>query len=110
MHNLSVVSIIPSLHVDAVNEIARLYGCGENNLSVKLIDVDNNIFYGCHAFWRPEDYNFFLDLEIRNQIIPADLLPSLDFLYERIVLDGEAIVNWNEALNELGLSVYQEEI
>ena len=38
MFNLSVVNIIPDAHKDAVNQIAALYDCGENNISVKLVD------------------------------------------------------------------------
>ena len=37
-YNLSVVNIIPDAHKDAINQIAELYGCGSNNLSVKLVD------------------------------------------------------------------------
>ena len=40
MFNLSVVNIIPDAHKDAVNAIAELYGCGENNLGVRLIGAD----------------------------------------------------------------------
>ena len=40
MFNLSVVNIIPDAHKYAVNQIAELYGCGENNLSVKLQGAD----------------------------------------------------------------------
>ena len=36
MFNLSVVTIIADEHRVAVNQVAALYGCGENNLSVKL--------------------------------------------------------------------------
>ena len=28
MFNLSVVSIVPDAHKDAINQIAELYGCG----------------------------------------------------------------------------------
>ena len=38
--NLSVVNIIPDVHKDAINQIAELYGCGTNNLSVKLQGED----------------------------------------------------------------------
>ena len=34
MFNLSVVNIAPDAHKDAINQIAELYGCGSNNLSV----------------------------------------------------------------------------
>ena len=36
--NLSAVNIISDDHKDAINHIAEIYGCGSNNLSVKLID------------------------------------------------------------------------
>ena len=38
--NLSVVNIIPDAHKDAINQIAEAYGCGPNNLSVKLQGED----------------------------------------------------------------------
>ena len=46
MFNLSVVNIIPDAHKDAVNQVAALYGCGENNLSVKLIDSNGTPYMG----------------------------------------------------------------
>lgn len=103
--NLSVVNIIPDAHKDAVNQIAELYDCGENNLSVKLIDSTGAIYWGCHSWWKPEDYAMFSDDELRAQIIPAELAPALEFLYERLVLDSDAKENWQAALSELGLSI-----
>ena len=102
--NLSVVNIIPDAHKDAINQIAELYGCGENNLSVKLIDSIGAVYWGCHSWWKPEDYAQFSDDELRAQVIPAELSPSLEFLYERLVLDGNAQENWQAALAELGSS------
>ena len=106
--NLSVVNIIPDAHKDAINQIAELYGCGENNLSVKL-QGDDGIYWGCHSWWKPEDYAQFSDAELRAQIISAELLPSLEFLYERLMLDGDAQVNWQSALDELNLTLVIEE-
>lgn len=103
MFNLSVVNIVPDAHLAAVNQIAELYGCGDNNLSVKLQGEDG-IYWGCHSWWKPEDYAIFSDAELRAQIIPTELLPSLEFLYERLVLDGGSQENWQAALTELGLS------
>lgn len=105
--NLSVVNIIPDTHKSAINQIAELYGCGPNNLSVKLQGTDG-IYWGCHSWWRPEDYALFSDEELRAQIIPSELLPSLEFLYERLMLDGDAQENWQAALSELGLSIVEE--
>lgn len=109
MFNLSVVNIIPDAHKDAVNQVAALYGCGENNLSVKLIDSNGAVYWGCHSWWKPEDYALFSNAELRAQIIPIELLPSLEFLYERLVLDGDAQENWQAALSELGLTLTQDE-
>ena len=107
MFNLSVVNIIPDAHKDAVNKIAALYDCGENNLSVKLVDSTGEIYWGCHSWWQPEDYAMFSDDELRQQVVPAELAPALEFLYERLVLDGNSQENWQAALSELGLSVVE---
>lgn len=102
-YNLSVVNIVPDTHKDAINKIAELYGCGESNLSVELTDSSGATFWGCHAWWKPEDYAVFSDAELRDQVVPAELQPSLEFLYERLTLDGDAQENWQAALSELGL-------
>ena len=107
--NLSVVNIIPDAHKDAINQIAEIYGCGSNNLSVKLQGEDG-VYWGCHSWWKPEDYAVFSDDELRQQIVPADLQPALEHLYERLVLDGDAQENWQVALSELGLTLAQEEV
>ena len=109
MFNLSVVNIIPDAHKDAINQIAELYGCGNNNLSVKLIDSNSAIYWGCHSWWKPKDYATFSDDELRAQVVPVELAPALEFLYERLVLDGNSQENWQSALNELGLSVVETE-
>ena len=109
MFNLSVVNIVPDAHKEAVNQIAELYNCGPDNLSVKLQDTEGNIFWGCHSWWKPEDYAQFSDDELRQQVVPTELQPSLEHLYERLMLDGDAQENWQAALNELGLVVITEE-
>jgi hypothetical protein len=106
--NLSVVNIVPDTHKDALNQIAELYGCGSNNLSVKLQGEDG-IYWGCHSWWRPEDYALFSDDEMRAQVIPAELTPALEHLYERLVLDGDSQENWQSALDGLGLSLVEAE-
>ena len=107
-YSLSVVNIVPDAHKDAINQIAELYGCGENNLSVKLIDSNGAVYWGCHSWWKPEDYAVFSDAELRAQIVPSELAPSLEHLYERLVLDGDAQEHWTAALSELGLSLVKE--
>ena len=110
MFNLSVVNIIPDEHREAVNQIAALCGCGENNLSVKLIDSNGAVYWGCHSWWEPEDYAVFSDAELRAQIVPSELQPSIEFLYERLMLDGNAQENWTAALALNGLSKVLEEV
>lgn len=107
MLNLSVVNIIPDAHKDAINQIAELYGCGENNISVKLVDSTGAIYWGCHSWWKPEDYAVFSDDELRQQVVPVELQPSLEFLYERLMLDGESQENWQQALVEMRLSLVE---
>ena len=107
--NLSVVNIVPDAHKEAVNQIAELYGCGENNLSVKLQGEDD-IYWGCHSWWKPEDYALFSDDELRQQVVPAELAPALEHLYERLMLDGSSQENWQSALDELSLTLVETEI
>ena len=107
MFNLSVVNIIPDTHKDAINQIAELYGCGENNLSAKLIDSNGAVYWGCHSWWKPEDYAMFSDDELRQQVVPTELQPSLEFLHERLMLLGAAQENWQQALVEMRLSLVE---
>lgn len=109
MFNLSVVNIVPDAHKDAVNEIAELYDCGPNNLSVKLKNSAGKVFWGCHSWWKPEHYALFSDDELRAQIIPVELSPALEHLYERLMLDGNSQENWQSALGEFGLSLVEAE-
>jgi hypothetical protein len=108
MFNLSVVNVVPDAHKDAINQIAELYGCGPNNLSVKLQGEDD-IYWGCHSWWKPEHYALFSDEELRQEVIPTELQSSLEHLYERLMLDGDAQENWQAALALNGLSEVQEE-
>ena len=109
MFNLSVANIVPNAHLVAVNQIAAIYGCGENNISVKLVDSNGEFHWGCHSWWKPEDYALFSDVELRAQVVPPELAPSLEFLYERLVLDGDSQENWQAVLSELGLSLVETE-
>ena len=105
--NLSVVNVIPDAYRESVNQVAELYDCGDNNLSVKLQDSEGSIYWGCHSWWKPEDYAVFSDDELRQQVLPTELRSSLEFLYERIVLGGAAEDNWQQALVEMGLSLVE---
>ena len=106
--NLSVVNIVPDARRDSINQIAELYGCGSNNLSVKP-QGDDGIYWGCHSWCKPEDYVQFTDSELRSAVVPVDLQPALGHLYERLELDGDSMNNWNTALTELGLTTVLED-
>lgn len=109
--NLSVVNIVPTAYLNLINALAEAYGCGPNNMSVPL-GTDNEVtHYGCHSFWRPDDYAEFSSDELRNAFISQlDLEPqepmqaAISALYERVVVDGDPQRNWQAALNELGLT------
>ena len=109
MFNLSVVNIVPDTHLDSINQIAELYGCGPNNMSVKLQGTAG-IYWGCHSWWKPEDYAVFSNDELRQQVFPAELTPALEHLYERLMLDGNSQENWQSALDELSLTLVETEI
>ncbi len=47
---------------------------------------------------------------MRQQVVPTELQPSLEHLYERLVLDGNAQENWQAALALNGLSVVEGKI
>ena len=109
LYNLSVVNIIPDAHLATIDQISEFYGVGTGNLSVKLIDSNGAIYWGCHSWWKPEDYALFSDDELRQQVVPAELSPALEFLYEKLMLDGNSQENWQAALSELGLSLVEAE-
>lgn len=98
--NLSVVNIIPDANLQDVNDFAELCGCGSNNISVKLQDIQGAIFWACHSQWKPDDYATFKAMDI-----PDQYQASMSKLYERAVLDGDAQQNLKAALSELGLSI-----
>lgn len=100
MYTLSVVSIVNDADLQNVNAFAELCRCGPNNLSVKLQDSNGNIFWGCHSFWKPEDFQTFSTIAI-----PDIYQASMANLYNRAVEDGDAQSNWASALLELGLTV-----
>lgn len=114
-YDLSVVNIIPTAYLDLINALAEAYGCGPNNISVPLQTNDEITHYGCHSFWRPDDYAEFSSDELRNAFISqldaelqAPMQAAISNLYERIIVDGDPQQNWQAALAELGLTEIQE--
>ena len=115
MYNLSVVNIVEDQYKDTINAIAEAYGCGPNNLSVKLQDAQGNIYWGCHSPWKPEHYAEFTDPDLRAEMIAqfpeeqqAICNAALAALYERLVMDGNPMQNFESSLNELGLTRVSE--
>lgn len=116
IYNLSVVNIIPVAYLNLINALAEAYGCGPNNLSVPLCTDGEVTHYGCHSYWRIEDYVEFTDDTARKAKIkelPLELQDAINAavasLYERTVLHGNAQENWQAALAELGLTEHNAE-
>ena len=105
-YNLSVVNIIPDAHLATIDQISEFYGVGTGNLTVKLIDSTGQIYWGCHSWWKPSDYDFFSKAPPPHDI--PNSAEALTSLYERVVIDGVPMENWQAALYELGLSVYED--
>ena len=76
------------------------------NASDRVKEVFDKID-SCQKYWLIHPEYRFSDDELRAQIIPSEILPSLEFLYERLVLDGDAQENWQAALIGLGLSLVE---
>ena len=104
-YNLSIVNIIADNYKDTINAIAKYYNTGDNALSVKLIDKDGSIFWGCHSWWQLQDYDYFTKAPPPETI--ANASEALAALYERVVDGGVPFDNWIAALDELGLNVWQ---
>lgn len=114
-YDLSVVNIIPAVYLVLINALAEAYGCGPNNISAPLCKGGEITHYGCHSFWRPDDYAEFSSDELRNAFISqldaelqAPMQEAISSLYERVVVDGDPQQNWQAALSELGLTEIQE--
>lgn len=111
-YDLSVVNVVPIFYLKLIDALAEAYGCGPNNISVPLCDKSGVVtHYGCHSFWRIEDYAEFSSDELRNAFISQlsvelqePMQAAVASLYERTVLHGDAQENWQAALQELGLT------
>lgn len=53
-HSLSVVQLCPDVHKSAANATAEYYGFGPGNLNRLLLDTQGGVWWGCHAWWRPD--------------------------------------------------------
>ncbi|WP_297424291.1 hypothetical protein [uncultured Acinetobacter sp.] len=118
LYILSVVNIIPAAYLALINALAEVYECGPNNISVPLCDKSGEVtHYGCHSYWRIDDYAEFSSDELRNAFISQlsvelqePMQAAISVLYERVVVDGDAQENWQAALALNGLSEVLEEV
>ena len=107
-YNLSVVNICHDDFKAILDMLAEYYGCGSNNLSIKLENESKEIFWGCHSWWKPEDYEFFSKAPMPVGF--EDFQVARDNLIEVIGVEGEAPINtWNNALESLNLKRFKEE-
>lgn len=114
MHNLSIVNIIPEEFVSEINELANILGMGENNLSIKLIDEQGKLYYGCHSWWEIDKYITFKDhgrlskMGINIDTYKQALTLLHEFLIDTRNYDEEIrsipSYNWENALKELNLT------
>jgi hypothetical protein len=104
-YTLSVVQLCPDAYREHANAIAEAYGYGPGNLSVELRDANNNVWWGCHAWWMPSA------LEIVST--PPDEVPGAAEIMAQVVTSvregGDPQQHWAEALSANGLSVYAPE-
>lgn len=87
MHEQLSIKALPwfiKILAAVVGAILALVLSGENNLFVKLADSNGAVYWGCHSWWKPEDYATFTDYGLRSALIPVDLQPALEHLYERL--------------------------
>lgn len=113
--NLSIVHIINEQHKDLINELALILGMGNDSLSIKLIDENGNIYYGCHSWWLIEKYIMFKDhmnlsmMGVDMSRYKSALLELREFLVDAKNMTYEEIekipfTNWHNALSEMGLN------
>lgn len=85
-------------------------------MSVPLYQDNDLTHYGCHSYWRIDDYAEFSSDELRNAFISQldlelqePMQAAISALYERVVVDGDPQQNWQAALQELGLTQIEPE-
>ena len=98
-YSISVVLLTPSIHREAVNQLAESLGYGPDNLSVELQHTDGSVWYGCHT-WATQA---FLD-QLSDPLYAA---PAMDALVVSAVPGGDPAGNWANALSAQGLSVVE---
>lgn len=101
-YSISVVLLTPSIHREAVNQLAESLGYGPNNLSRELTHTDGSIWYGCHTWAAPA----FMD-EFANA--PAEFAGPLSALVMSVIEGGSPGEHWQQALTDNGLTPVEME-
>lgn len=101
-YTLSVVQICPDAYKTVAESIAEAAGYGPNNLSVKLVDGDGNIYWGCHAWWIPEALQQNMELP---EGTPEEYRIALSHVITSVREHGDAHEHWMFVLLENGLAV-----
>ena len=105
--NLSVINIIEDVYKDSINNLINFLGHGSEYLSVKLEDKYGNIFWGCHSWWKPEDFTYFLEVDLVDDLSQYEearsILKSFTNNSDKTPLDS-----WEEVLEVLGLVLYED--
>ena len=108
-YSLSVVNLYKDSFKDLLNSLAGHYGCGPNNMSIKLVDNNGNVFWGCHSWWKPEDYTLFKEAPIPQGM--EFLQEAKNNLIEFLGEEGEQPLDtWKRALLAHDLSHFIEEV
>lgn len=100
-YKLSIVSICPDESRAVINALAEQFGAGQDNMSVKLIDQKGDVWWGCHSWWKQEDYAFFKS-EIASSS-NSETQASLNSLIESVVEEGEPHEHWIATLSKHNL-------
>lgn len=98
-YSLSVVQVCPDAYKGAANAIAEAAGYGPDNLSVKLVDQDGGVWWGCHAWWIEDRFHESMNLDNYTPEV-AGVLSQVVSSY-KVVADPSN--HWEEVLENLGL-------
>lgn len=104
-YKLSIVSICPDASRAVINSLAEQYGAGQDNMSVKLIDQKGDVWWGCHSWWKQEDYDVF-----KNEVVTSssiEIQDALKRLIESVDDGGDPYAHWTSTLEAHNLKQAQ---
>ena len=105
-YSLSVVQVCPEPYKVHAEAIAEAAGYGTGNLSVKLKDTTDNIYWGCHAWWIPEVFTSKLqEMTPEAQAVMSQVITSTKINTGE---DNLAYNHWMEVLQANDLSIVED--